>query len=640
MLKLTRCSLAVAACFVAGEASATPATCTPNAGNIAASCQTMVVDTAGVSVVINPGVTVSANNNIGLWNKPGGSSTSIVNYGTLQSTDETLFNQGTITSLTNFGAITGGIHIYNQGPGTIGTLTNVGTITGFRSIYNTGTIGTVNNLQGGGSPLTITDGVLPQNYNIIINGSAAGGSYGKLLGTNSGGAMAFNIYGNTGTTLVTGVNASTVAIGRYTAVLSDISAANIANLANGKVSGTYAGYTWSLVPESTATIWDLIVAAAGSNRTLSTSVNASGFARGGNAAGALDHMFAGGSSGDTGVVAGAFGNLSGDQQTADAVRQTLPLLSGGVGQAESGMLTSVNQTVQARVEGLRGASAGGGFATDGHVWARPFASTASQHDRDGVAGYRADTGGVMFGADGAIGARSRVGVALAYARSRVDGNDPAANPRANVDMYTLVGYGTHGFGTANELFYQVDVGHNETRGSRAISFGGLTRSASASYASATAHAGIGVGHTFALSEATSFTPSLRVDYTMIHDDGYSESGAGALSLNVSSQNTQQLLLGTYGTLTQTLNRRSTLSFTLGGGYDALARRGSVTAAYAGAPGASFSTPGMGAAPWTMRAGAGYAYNFSNTREISVRYDAEARQSFTNQTVSLRVRQAF
>ena len=152
--------------------------------------------------------------------------------------------------------------------GTIGSIVNLGTMTatataGF-GIANQagGVITTLINLQGAGNgagPLTYY-GTLPTNYNVIINSTS---NYGKLVASNAGAStVRFNIYGNTGTTLVPGVAASTLTNGTYSDVLRGLSAANIVN---STLSGNYpGGYSWQLVNAS-GTNWDLVVDTASSN---------------------------------------------------------------------------------------------------------------------------------------------------------------------------------------------------------------------------------------------------------------------------------------------------------------------------------------------------------------------------------------
>jgi autotransporter-associated beta strand protein len=142
------------------------------------------------------------------------------------------------------------------------TLTNTGSMTGTSfGISNSGAIATFNNAQGASSNALIYTARLPINYNVIINSPT---NYGKLAGNNITNAIGtsgitFNIYGNAGTTLVTGVSASTIAAGTYTSVLTGLTSSNIVS---SSLSGTYTGgYTWQLV-SAAGTTWNLVVASS------------------------------------------------------------------------------------------------------------------------------------------------------------------------------------------------------------------------------------------------------------------------------------------------------------------------------------------------------------------------------------------
>ena len=193
----------------------------------------------------------------------GGVITTINNYGAItggsSSTDTGIYNEGSIGTLKNSGAavISGYTGIYNAvSTANIGTITNTAAIIGVGyGIINAGTIGTLNNSQGAGNAngaLTFSQN-LPGNYNIIVNSPT---SYGKLAVNGASGSTTFGVY--SGSAVVKGV---------YSSVLSGVTTSNLNN-----TSGNYNGFTWSL-NNSSGSIWDLVVTGASTADTQQSLVN-------------------------------------------------------------------------------------------------------------------------------------------------------------------------------------------------------------------------------------------------------------------------------------------------------------------------------------------------------------------------------
>jgi outer membrane autotransporter protein len=344
-----------------------------------------------------------------------------------------------------------------------------------------------------------------------------------------------------------------------------------------------------------------------------------------------------GASGLASVVS-ALGNLSTEQAVSNAISQTLPLLTGGSMVAAQNALSGINRVIQARVEGNQGLSSGDEFLGDKHVWLKPFGSWADQGDQDGVAGYKANTTGFALGVDGTRSGDLRLGGAFAYVKSHIDSNSATAPQSSEVDVYQLVGYGSYRLDEKTEFSFQGDVGMNHNNGRRQIALTSVT--AASSYDSLSLHMGGSLGRTYALDDKNKLTASLRADYTRIDDNGYTESGAGALNLGVQSRAAEALVLGIDGKLAHTLTSHSTLTANLGVGYDALNQQSSITAAFAGAPGAAFTTYGLNPSPWLLRGGVGVVRMAANGLEVSARYDAEYRENFLNQTASVKFRWLF
>lgn len=343
----------------------------------------------------------------------------------------------------------------------------------------------------------------------------------------------------------------------------------------------------------------------------------------------------------SGAIAKLFEPLASERAVSDAVDQTLPLLIGGSIAAAQSSMGQVSRIIQARQDGVSGLSSGDVVLSDKEMWIKPFGSWADQHDRDGVSGYSASTGGIVFGADAAISPISRLGFAFAYANSSVTGNSSTAPNSATVNVYQLLGYGSHKLDANTELTYQLGLGQNSTRGRRTISFASGT--ADASYHSLTATAGLGLEKTFAINERASFLPSLRADYSWIKDEAYRETGSASVSpllLDVASRSSDELILSVNGKINYKLDDSTTVDVNAGLGYDAINDNGSIVAAYAGAPGASFATYGMEQSPWLARGGLGLVHKTQGGMEINVRYDADYRTSFLNHSASIKASWAF
>jgi outer membrane autotransporter protein len=354
------------------------------------------------------------------------------------------------------------------------------------------------------------------------------------------------------------------------------------------------------------------------------------------AATVLDRIF---SSSPNGAISTAFqGITGGNQAVSNAVSQSLPLLTGAGSAVTGSVLSDINGVIQSRQDSNRGLSSGDEFYGDKRFWMRPFGSWADQAERNGVAGYTSRVGGMLFGADAEISSASRVGLAVAYANAAITGKSSVAPNSARTDIYQLIGYGSYNLDADTVWSYQADVGNNRSTGRRDILFAGTT--ATSNYSGLSAHLGSSLAYSFALSGATSLTPSVRVDYTRIRDHAYTESGAGALNLNVEARTTESLIYATDARLAHRLNEATTLLANLGAGYDARTKASSVRSSFAGEPGMAFTTTGAEPSKQFLRGGLGMSHVTKDGLEVTARYDIEHRTGFNNQTLSAKLRWAF
>lgn len=407
------------------------------------------------------------------------------------------------------------------------------------------------------------------------------------------------------------------------------------------LGGTFSGVTTSSPFYTSVLTYDatnVYLTIQGLGAPVTASVHANGNVPGLGAARLFDSLIAGTpGAGMSPIVATLFA-LPNQQAVSGAVSQTLPLLEGGVAPATQGTLAGIDNVVQTRLDANRGLASGDFFLGDRNVWLKPFGTWADQGERNGVAGYKADTYGMVFGADAGLRSGFRAGAAFAYAKVDVQGRSATAPQSADIDVYQLVGYGSRSLDARTDLDFRAGLGRNTNRGRRQIALNSSV--ASANYDSQTVHAGLGVSRRYAHGPRTTLTPSIRADYTRIDEKAYTETGAGALNLSVDGRTTQSLIMLLAGRLDHQLDDRTTLIASVGGGYDALTRQAAITATFAGAPGAAFVTYGIDPSPWLVRSGLGLAYRTSSGVELTARYDVEVRQDFVNQSASLKARWTF
>ena len=415
--------------------------------------------------------------------------------------------------------------------------------------------------------------------------------------------------------------------------------------ADGGVTGEFSSinttssiYTFAGV--YTATTFGLAVGSADTNAVANNSAQYGTSAATG-AAGALDQIAT-----DPGAMAPVLDTLDGmsDQTQADAVEQTLPVVVGASSMVAAQNQIAFNRVVQARQAQIAGLSSGEAFAGNRDVWAKGFGNWANQGDLNNVAGYSVDGGGVAFGFDKQLSLKSNLGISLAYAYSSVSSNSAVAPSSVDINSYQLGLYGDYQLQPDLQLTYQLDGAINTNASTRSLSsFAGTTgvgANATGTYNSYVVHAGLGLKKFFSLNPSTRLTPEVRVDYTTVQTDAYTESGGGLLNLKVNSQTYETLYTSASLRLDHTLSNGLDISANIGVAYNALDNNAQLTSAYQGG-GPAFVTNGLEISPWLYNAGVGIGGMVSKDVELNVRYDIDfSSTSYTNQMVSARVKVLF
>jgi len=174
------------------------------------------------------------------------------------------------------------------------------------------------------------------------------------------------------------------------------------------------------------------------------------------------------------------------------------------------------------------------------VWVRPVAGVTHRDGDAGTGDARTRAAGVMVGADRAVAEGVRLGAAAGYARGRLD----QGSAETVIDVYQAQAYGT---ATAGRFFADAAVGFavNRYDSERALAGGsaeGETR--------ALAYSGdVGVGLVETLG-GVSVEPRAGLRWDRVETDGFTETGAGALSVTTAdaTQTTLQSSLGVRASL--------------------------------------------------------------------------------------------
>jgi outer membrane autotransporter protein len=353
------------------------------------------------------------------------------------------------------------------------------------------------------------------------------------------------------------------------------------------------------------------------------------------AAGILDNLYA-----NPGALSGvitALDALSGTAQ-ANAIAQTLPVITGAASQATTSSMQALNQVIQGRSSSLRGMSSGDEYIGNRDVWMKGFGSWANQSDINGVSGYKINTGGLAIGIDKGLTRKANIGAVFAFSNSGVSSNSSSAPSGVTVNSYQAGVYGDYAIHPQLIANAQLDVGMNQNNAYRNITFMGTN--ANSSYNSYSGHVGTGVKYLMPLSTKNTFIPSVRVDYTTVQSQAYTETGAGALNLAVGQQTYSTLIPSADLRIDHSLDSKLTLSANAGAGYNTLGNQVTSTAAYQGG-GAVFATNGLEVSPWLYNAGVGITGQIEKNLQLNVRYDnVFSPTGYMNQMVSAKLKIPF
>jgi outer membrane autotransporter protein len=344
----------------------------------------------------------------------------------------------------------------------------------------------------------------------------------------------------------------------------------------------------------------------------------------------------------------AVSNLTSSSDLEKAMKQLSPNTSlQAASQAGSVTATTANiNTINSRAYNVRLAQSGkSGFASGNSLrglglWIQGYGTSGSQDARQGVDGYDVLTGGVAMGGDVQVAKSWRVGGAFAYGHSKVDSTGDSKGTTSGIDSYQAAAYANY---TAKRWYLDTTLvyGRHQYENTRAINFTGFSDTAKASYGGNQYTAQVAGGVPLVWKNVL-FTPNLSLTYSMLQQDGYTESGTSGGNLTVDSQNNNSFKTG--------LGMKASKSFSNGKNrvvpevratwYHEYASTAPDSTARFVAGGTSFTTTGAKPASDSFVAGLGLSLVRANRVTISANYDAELRDSYVGHNGMLQLRYNF
>ncbi|WP_078453434.1 autotransporter family protein [Solemya velum gill symbiont] len=345
--------------------------------------------------------------------------------------------------------------------------------------------------------------------------------------------------------------------------------------------------------------------------------------------------------GDMATVMGELNALSDRAGVAGAIQQFVPTL------ADSAHKTSVLSTtgqvarvMQGQVLGSTSLSSGDSFTERG-LWLRPFYQDAEQKKHDGVDGDDADTRGLVLGVDGRLSEQWKLGLGLAYSDTNVGGKDQVNGQNLDVASYELIGLAHYTPRPDDFINFTAATGKTRIDSLRNIQFGGIARTASAEHDGWYAQLEVEAGRHFRQNERLTLTPTIKVNYIHIDEEGYTETGADAFNLQVDKTDSDVLLLGIGGEVDYqpVENKPLFLNAHLGVAYDVLSEQNVTTSTLTGG-GSRFTTNGLDADPLVIQGGVGVRMVQDNGLTLDLNYDIETREVYLSQIVSVNLKYLF
>jgi outer membrane autotransporter protein len=271
------------------------------------------------------------------------------------------------------------------------------------------------------------------------------------------------------------------------------------------------------------------------------------------------------------------------------------------------------------------------------IWGKAFGQMADQDQREGVAGYDADTFGVAVGIDSEnVVPGMLVGASFSYADTEVE-SENVNSTDTEVDSYQFSLYGskdlannTYVTGIASYARNNIDQTRNNVGGTAGnVAKGDFDSDQFGVYAE--------LGRDYMMNGGMTLTPRVLANYQHVSFDGYTETGSTAnLRVENDDMNIFELGLGATASwdLQDTMGNMIRPSLSAEYRFDTIGDEVEATSSFTGG-GASFKTEGFDPAQSSFTVGAGVEYDVADQWTLSGDYDYTFKEDYDAHSLSVR-----
>ena len=497
---------------------------------------------------------------------------------------------------------------------------------------------------GTGAGVVANSGTLGIGTTNLILGNAYQQIAGSTLSLTANSPSSFGyITSNAGVSSVVAGSTVSVTVGGYIP-----NNANLTIIAGAGMAGA-APATVKTIGNSFVTFTDAIsgnnlvltAVRSGANSFAGQATDANGAAVGG----VLDNIT--NPSSDMYNVLTALGNAT-PAQIASSEKSMSPTNDGSITQSAEAMLNGFTSGMSAHLESMRTQGGTTGIATGDNclegagIWAQGLGDYADQTERGLSNGYTATSYGVTAGADILTCNDSiRVGIGSGFGQTFINSRDFSGNTDINSIPASIYGE----YRDSNHPFY-IDAAftfiYNMYNGSRQVTAGPtITRTADAEYDGEQYSGYLEGGYSF-FYKTLRLTPLVSFQYMHLHTSSYTETDAGALDLNVGSQDYDMAQTGLgaklgypvdtkYGTLLPDLHFKWL--------YDWIGDNQATTASFTGG-GTSFGTNGFAPAQSGFDFGAKLDFKTKYNVTVGLDYDFLFKDDYYEQYGTVTARYTF